>query len=310
MILQLWIKSSESRSERMFNSLKSRLDTFLQSVNQKAISDKDIDSIVFELELILLQNDVSIKVTEEIKEILKKDLSGKKIGLLDNKKAFIEDSLKEAVKEILSSEKIDLIEKIKTKKPFVIMFVGFNGTGKTTTIAKLGNILKKKGFSVVFSASDTFRAGSIEQLEKHAENIGIKTIKHRYGGDPAAVAFDAIKHAEARNIDLVMIDTAGRSETNKNLIEEVKKIKRVVKPDLTIFVGDALAGNSLVEQAEKFNEIGIDCSILTKIDADARGGGALSITFATKKPILYIGTGQSYDDLEPFDPELFIKNLF
>ncbi|MCK4310424.1 MAG: signal recognition particle-docking protein FtsY, partial [Methanomicrobia archaeon] len=227
-----------------------------------------------------------------------------------NKKDFIEASLKEAVKEILSSEKIDLIEKIKTKKPFVIMFIGFNGTGKTTTIAKLGNILKKKGFSVVFSASDTFRAGSIEQLERHAKNIGIKVIKHKYGGDPAAVAFDAIKHAKARSIDVVIIDTAGRSETNKNLMEEVKKIKRVVAPDLTIFVGDALAGNSLVNQAEKFNEIGIDCSILTKIDADARGGGALSITSATEKPIVYVGTGQGYDDLEIFDPDWLIRNLF
>ncbi|MCK4636271.1 MAG: signal recognition particle-docking protein FtsY [Methanomicrobia archaeon] len=294
----------------MFNSLKNRLGTFLQDLNQKTISEKDIDSILFELELILLQNDVSVKVTEEIKEILGKSLSGKKIGLLNNKKDFIEASLKEAVKEILSSEKIDLIEKIKTKKPFVIMFIGFNGTGKTTTIAKLGNILKKKGFSVVFSASDTFRAGSIEQLERHAKNIGIKVIKHKYGGDPAAVAFDAIKHAKARSIDVVIIDTAGRSETNKNLMAEVKKIKRVVAPDLTIFVGDALAGNSLVNQAEKFNEIGIDCSILTKIDADARGGGALSITSATEKPIVYVGTGQGYDDLEIFDPDWLIRNLF
>lgn len=304
------MKNSGSKSEKMFSSLKTRLGTFLQDLNQKTISDKDIDSILFELELILLQNDVSVKVTEEIKEILRKSLSGKKIGLLNNKKDFIEASLKEAVKEILSSEKIDLIEKIKTKKPFVIMFIGFNGTGKTTTIAKLGNILKKKGFSVVFSASDTFRAGSIEQLERHAKNIGIKVIKHKYGGDPAAVAFDAIKHAKARSIDVVIIDTAGRSETNKNLMAEVKKIKRVVAPDLTIFVGDALAGNSLVNQAEKFNEIGIDCSILTKIDADARGGGALSITSATEKPIVYVGTGQGYDDLEIFDPDWLIRNLF
>jgi fused signal recognition particle receptor len=294
----------------MFGSLKSRLQTFLQNVNQKTVTEKDVDSLIFDLELILLQNDVSLKVTEKIKEILKKDLSGKKIGLLENKRAFIEFSLKDAVREILSSEKVDLIEKIQTKKPFVIMFIGFNGTGKTTTIAKMGHMLKKKGFSVVFSASDTFRAGSIEQLENHAEKLGIKLIKHRYGGDPAAVAFDAIKHAKARNIDVVMIDTAGRAETNKNLIEEVKKIKRVVNPDLTIFVGDALAGNSLIEQAERFNEVGIDCSVLAKIDSDARGGGALSIASATNKPILYVGTGQGYDDLEEFDADWFINNLF
>ena len=294
----------------MFNSLKGKLDSFFQDLNRKTITEKDIDSILSDLELILLQNDVSLKVTEEIKEILKKKISGKKINLLENKRAFIKNALKEAIREILSSEKIDLIERINAKKPFVILFVGFNGTGKTTTIAKLGNILKKKGFSVVFSASDTFRAGSIEQLEKHAQNVGIRVIKHRYGGDPAAVAFDAIEHAKARNIDVVMIDTAGRSEMNKNLIEEVKKVKRIAKPDLTIFVADALAGNSIVEQAEKFSDVGIDCSVLTKIDADARGGGALSIIFVTGKPVLYVGTGQGYDDLKEFDPELILKNIF
>ncbi|MEA1992840.1 MAG: signal recognition particle-docking protein FtsY [Euryarchaeota archaeon] len=294
----------------MFSSLKHKLDGFFEDVSQKTLSDKDIDSILSELELILLQNDVSVRVTDEIKESLKEDISGGKIGLLDNKKAFVKKSLKKAVAKTLNSEEVDLIDKIKAKKPFIILFIGFNGTGKTTTLAKLGNLLKKKGFSVVFSASDTFRAGSIEQLEKHASNVGIKTIKHEYGGDPAAVAFDAVKHAKARNIDVVMIDTAGRVETNKNLIEQVKKIRRVANPDLTVFVGDALAGNSLVEQAERFNDVGVDCSILTKMDADAKGGGALSITFATKKPILYVGTGQGYDDLKTFDPTWFINNLF
>ncbi len=294
----------------MFNSLKNKLDTFLQDVSQKTVSEKDIDSILSELKLILLQSDVSLRVADEIKEIIKEDLSGEKIGILDNKEAYVEKALKDAIRKILRSKGVDLIEEIERKSPYVMLFIGFNGTGKTTTIAKLGHLLKKKGFSVLFSASDTFRAGSIEQLEKHAENVGIKSIKHKYGGDPAAVAFDAVKHAEARNIDVVMIDTAGRTETNKNLIEQVKKIKRVADPDLTVFVGDALAGNSLVDQAEKFGEVSIDCSILTKMDSDAKGGGALSITFATKKPILYVGVGQGYEDLEEFDPEWFINNLF
>jgi len=161
----------------------------------------------------------------------------------------------------------------------------------------------------VIAASDTFRAGSIEQLSLHAENIGIKVIKHNYGADPAAVAFDAINHAKARSIDVVLIDTAGRSEMNKNLMDEMKKLVRVANPDMKIFIGDSLAGNAVVEQAEKFSEIGLDGSILTKVDADSRGGAALSISYITEKPILFIGTGQGYDDLEPFDKKWLIERI-
>ena len=173
----------------------------------------------------------------------------------------------------------------------------------------MASFLLKK-YKVVIAASDTFRAGSQEQLEKHAANVGVKVIKHGYGADPAAVAFDAIKHAESKGIDVVLIDTAGRAETNRNLMEQMKKIKKVAAPDLTVFVGDALAGNAAVEQAEKFGEVGIDASILTKIDADARGGAALSITYVTGKPIIYVGNGQEYKDLQPFDKEWLLKNLF
>lgn len=293
----------------MFDSLKKKLDTFVQ----KTISEKDLDNAFWELEVSLMESDVSMKASEKVIETLKKTLVGTKVGLTERKKDIIQDALKRAVSEILESAPLnldDLIERKKREgKPCVILFVGFNGTGKTTTIAKLAYILKKK-YSVVIASSDTFRAGSQEQLEKHADKVGVKVIKHGYGADPAAVAFDAIKHAEAKGIDVVLIDTAGRAETNKNLMEQMKKMKRVTNPDATIFVGDALAGNAAVEQAEKFGEVGIDGSILTKIDADARGGAALSITYVTGRPILYVGNGQEYKDLEPFDKNWLMENLF
>lgn len=293
----------------MFESLKNKLDSFVQ----KTISEKDLDSAFWELEVSLIENDVSMKASEKMIETLKKELVGTKIGLTDRKKDIIQDALTEAVTEILESNPVNLDalieEKKKEGKPFVILFLGFNGTGKTTTIAKLAHLLKKK-YTVVIAVSDTFRAGSQEQLEKHAERVGVRVIKHGYGADPAAVAFDAIKHAEAKTIDVVLIDTAGRAETNKNLMEQMKKIKRVANPDLTIFVGDALAGNAAVEQAEKFGEVGIDASILTKIDADARGGAALSITYVTGKPIIYVGNGQEYKDLLPFNKEWLLSKIF
>lgn len=293
----------------MFESLKKKLDSFVQ----KTISEKDFDNALWELEVSLLESDVSMKASEKVMETLREELVGTKVGLTDRKKDIIRTALQKAVSEIVESEPVHLEELISHKKrkgaPFVILFLGFNGTGKTTTIAKLASFLLKK-YKVVIAASDTFRAGSQEQLEKHAANVGVKVIKHGYGADPAAVAFDAIKHAESKGIDVVLIDTAGRAETNRNLMEQMKKIKKVAAPDLTVFVGDALAGNAAVEQAEKFGEVGIDASILTKIDADARGGAALSITYVTGKPIIYVGNGQEYKDLQPFDKEWLLENLF
>lgn len=290
----------------MFDTLKKKLETFVQ----KTISEKDLDTLLWDLEVSLLESDVSMKASEKVAERLKEELAGVKVGVTERKKDVIQQALKKAVSEIVEATPVDLEGLIEKKEgPFVILFVGFNGTGKTTTIAKLGHLLKKK-YSVVIAASDTFRAGSQEQLEKHAHNVGIRVIKHGYGADPAAVAFDAIKHAQAKDIDVVLIDTAGRAETNKNLMEQMKKIQRVTNPDLTVFVGDALAGNAAVEQAEKFGEIGIDASILTKIDADARGGAALSISYVTGTPIIYVGNGQEYADLHVFDKTWLLENLF
>ncbi len=297
----------------MFDSLKTKFSGLVEGVSSKKITEKDLNKILEDFELSLLESDVSLLVSEKILNELKKKLSGEKIGLTSNKKDFVKTAVEETLTEILEFKKYDIFKEIEKKRKagevFSIAFVGFNGTGKTTTIAKFGKLLLDKGYKVVIAASDTFRAGSIEQLSLHAENIGIKVIKHNYGADPAAVAFDAINHAKARGIDVVLIDTAGRSEMNKNLMDEMKKLIRVSNPDMKIFVGDSLAGNAVAEQAEKFSNIGLDGSILTKVDADSRGGAALSISYITGKPILFIGTGQGYDDLEIFDPKWLVERI-
>ncbi|RZN46160.1 signal recognition particle-docking protein FtsY [archaeon] len=297
----------------MFDSLKTKLTSFVDSVSQKTISEKDIDDLLWELQLTLMENDVSLSVSERLGEELKEALVGQQVSLSEKKRTFLKKALADAIRNVLQGSKMDLFDYIEEKRangqPAILAFIGFNGTGKTTTIAKLAYILKQRGYSSVIAASDTFRAGSIEQLERHAQRVGVRIIKQSYGSDPAAVAYDAIQHAKARGIDVVLIDTAGRAETNKNLMAEMKKIVRVTNPDLKIFVGDALAGNAVVEQAERFNEVGIDCSILTKVDADARGGAALSISHITKRPILFVGVGQGYDDLLEFDPDWLVERL-
>lgn len=275
------------------------------------IDEKKIDEFIEELRLILWQNNVANEVVEYIEKRLKEKCIGKEIKKKEFDE-FIKKNLKEIINEILL-EPYDIIEKIKEKKekPFVIVFFGINGSGKTTTIAKIAYLLKKHNLSCVFAASDTFRAASIEQIEIHGKNLGIRVIKHKYGSDPAAVAFDAINHAKANNIDVVLIDTSGRMHTDRNLIEEMKKICRVAKPDLKIFVGEAIVGNDAIEQGRVFNEeIGIDGTILTKADVDEKGGAALSIGYITKKPILFLGVGQNYNDLEFFNKDKILKIIF
>ena len=273
------------------------------------ISEKKLDELLWNLELSLLEADVALEVVEKIKEGVKKRLVGTP---RKEAKKLVEEAIKEAIESILKESEGNFFKEIESKeKPYVIMFVGVNGSGKTTAIAKLAYQLKKKGYSCVIAACDTFRAGAIEQLEKHAEKIGVKLIKHDFGADPAAVAYDAIQHAKAKHKDFVLIDTAGRMQTNINLMEEMKKIKRVAQPHLTIFVGDALTGNDAIEQARKFNEyVGIDGVILTKVDADAKGGAALSIAYTIKKPLYFIGIGQEYEDQIPFKAEWMIKRIF
>jgi fused signal recognition particle receptor len=281
----------------------------VSGITTTKIDESKFDELFDDLEFALLENNVAFEVIDKIKEDLKENIVSK--PLTRNKIAeIIEQTLKKSIKEILEVETIDVINKIKTKKPYIICFVGINGSGKTTTIAKFANLLKKNNLTIVMSASDTFRAAAIDQLQYHADKLDVKLIKQDYGADPAAVSFDAIKHAEAKGIDVVLIDTAGRMHSNSNLIDEMKKIIRVSKPDLKIFVGESITGNDCIEQAKKFNDaIEIDGIILSKADVDEKGGAALSVSYITKKPILYIGTGQGYDDIKEFSSDLVISNL-
>jgi fused signal recognition particle receptor len=299
----------------MFERLRGALDSAVTKITTKELTEKNLADAVWQLQLVLMQNDVALEVAERICELTKSKILGLRTGRLDNLRKLFRTAIYESIIEVLTPERpLDLLEYVAKKKnqgeTTVIMLVGVNGTGKTTTLAKLGNLYKKNGYSVVIAASDTYRAGSIEQLEKHAERLGIKTIKQDYGSDAAAIAYDAVAHAKARRIDVVLIDTAGRMQTAKNLIEEMKKIARIAEPDLKIFVGDALAGNDALSQAQSFHDaIKIDGAILTKVDADPSGGAALSIAFVTGSPVVYVGIGQEYGDLRKFNPEWFAQRL-
>ncbi len=257
----------------------------------------------------MLENNVAVEVIEKIKSDLSEELVDNPIPRNKIDK-IVTETLKKSISELFEDGKVDMLSEIEKKKPFVICFIGINGSGKTTTIAKVANLLQKKGKSVVLAASDTFRAAAIDQLTFHSEKLGVKIIKHGYGDDAAAVAFDAIKHAEAKGRDVVLIDTAGRMHSNKNLLDELKKVIRVAKPDMKIFIGESITGNDCIEQAKEFNSsVGIDSIILSKADIDEKGGAAVSVSYVTKKPIIYIGTGQEYDDLEPFDKNKILEGI-
>jgi len=272
------------------------------------LSDEGFDRLFKDIELALIENNVALQVIDVIKENLKKDIVNKPL-----KRKEVEFKIKDTLRDSLDKlllEPFDLVEKVKLKKPFIIVFFGINGSGKTTTIAKIAYLLQQNKLSSVMAASDTFRAASIEQLEKHGANLKVKVIRHRYGADPAAVAFDAIAYAKSRAIDVVLIDTAGRMHTQANLMREMEKICRVSKPDLKIFVGESIVGNDAVEQAKAFNDsVAIDAVILAKADVDEKGGAAISVSHVTGKPILYLGIGQRYEDLEKFNKHKIIKSL-
>lgn len=290
---------------------KEKKPSFLKKLKEKfsyKLSEQDFQSIFEELELTLLENNVALEAAEAIESKMQEELIGKEV-----KKEEIEQEIKLALKKSIENlliEPDDLVSLVKEKKPFVIVFFGVNGVGKTTAIAKVADLLKKNSISCVLAAADTFRAAAIEQLKQHADNLSLKIIKHDYGADPAAVAFDAIKHAKAHNIDVVLIDTAGRMHTSGNLLSEMEKICRVTDPDLKIFVAESISGNDSIQQAKNFDEaVGIDGTILTKADVDEKGGTAISVSYVTKKPILFLGLGQEYNQLEVFDKKKFIENL-
>jgi fused signal recognition particle receptor len=302
----------------MFSAIRKRLGLLRKEKSAeplgeegKRIDEKKLDQICWDLEIALLESDVAQPVADEIINRLKNDLKDKRIAKGFDLAEAVEASLKKSVASLLEKYTANFYEELlKKKRPAAVMFVGINGTGKTTVVAKIAHLLKEKGHSVVIAACDTFRAGAIEQLKVHGERLDIRVISHEHGGDAAAVAYDAIEHAKARHREFVLIDTAGRMQTNSNLMEEMKKIKRVAQPDIIVFVGDALAGNDAIEQARAFNEaVGIDMVVLTKVDADARGGAALSIAHAVGKPIAFLGTGQGYGDLIQFDPNWMAERL-
>ncbi len=304
------VRGSEEKSP----DVKEKLASLILR-REVVIDDSKLDKILPELEMVLLESDVAFDVVDRISEELRSRLRGRKKKIGESLADVVLDELKNVLREILSQNAFDFDEwaekKIGEKRPVVILFVGVNGTGKTTTIAKVARRLMDSGHTVVLAAGDTFRAGAIEQLEEHANRLGVKIIKHRQGSDPAAVIFDAIKHAESKGIDFVLADTAGRMHTKKNLIDQLEKIKRVTKPDLIVFVDESIAGNDAIERAEMFNEaVGIDGSILTKLDADPKGGTAISIAYVTSRPILFLGVGQEYGDLVKFDPDWLIERIF
>lgn len=299
----------------MFKKLKEGLSGLVGKVATTELKAEKLRPLLQDFKINLIENDVAVSVADHICNEMEKRLDGVQVKRLEDKREIVKKNLREVLLEILTTnEKIDLLELVKEKQrmnqSLVIVFVGINGTGKTTSIAKVAKLLTKNGYSVVLACSDTYRAGSIEQLEEHAKRLGLRMIKHTYGADPAAVAYDAINHAKAHGINAVLIDTAGRIQTDRNLMNELAKIKRVINPDLTILTVDSLTGNDAVMQAEEFHKsVGIDATILTKVDADVKGGSALSVTYATKKPIVFIGTGQKYDDLEEFKPEQFTQMI-
>ena len=279
-----------------------------QSLTTKTISADKFETLFWELEIALLESNVSVEVIEKIKEDLKEELVDKPLPRDVPKK--IEETLSKTLNEILTFDKIDILEKAKNKKPLIIAFFGINGSGKTTSIAKLANYFKENNLSVVLAACDTFRAAAIQQLEEHANKLEVKMIKHDYGSDAAAVAFDAVKYAEKHKVDVVLIDTAGRLHSNTNLMAELEKIIRITNPDLKIFIGESITGNDCIEQARKFNElVEMDGAILTKADVDEKGGAPLSIAYTIKKPILFLGMGQEYKDFEAFDKNVILERL-
>lgn len=331
----LEIKSPEEKTEDMISGLETNRELEDQKERQEieerkeqklgffqrlkkvftyTLTEDRFEEIFSELEMLLLESNVALEVVEKIKSDLKHELVGKEIKK-EQIEQEIQETLKRAIENILIDPE-DLMKKIKDyrksnpNEPFTILFFGINGAGKTTSIAKFAKLLEKNKLSCVLAAADTFRAAAIEQLSIHADRLKIKIVKGEYGSDPASVGFEAVKFAKSNKIEVVLIDTAGRMHTKENLLKEMEKISRVTKPNLKVFVAEAVSGNDATEQAKAFNElIGIDGSILSKVDVDEKGGTIVSIGYITKKPILYLGVGQAYEDLELFNKKTFMKRL-
>ncbi len=299
----------------MFDKLKQAFSAVTSAIREKKLSEDELNDVAFNFQLSLIESDVAQNVAEKLTDEVEKSLTGVRVDRSEEASEIVGERLNAALETAFArAGSVDIIANIKEKnkkgEPYVIIFLGINGTGKTTTIAKFANLLKKKGISVVCAAGDTHRPGAIEQLTEHLDRLSVKVVSQRYGADPAAVGRDGVLYAKAHHIDCLLIDTAGRMQTNQNLMEEMAKVVRVVNPDFKMFVADSLTGNDAVSQAELFsNHVGFDGAVLTKADADVRGGAALSIVYSTGKPVLFIGIGQGYDDLQPFDSQKFLESL-
>ncbi|MEM4246631.1 MAG: signal recognition particle-docking protein FtsY [Candidatus Bathyarchaeia archaeon] len=300
----------------MFEKLRKNLDNLYEALTKTELKGDKLRSILDEFRLVLIENDVAYEVADRLCEMVAETLSGTPVPRTGDKRGLVKRVFKETVSSLFQrSSSADLPSLIDRKReagePAVILFLGVNGTGKTTSIAKTARYLMRRGYTVVLASGDTYRTGSIEQLREHARRVGVKVIEHGYGSDSAAVAYDAIRHAQAHGVNAVLIDTAGRMQTDRNLMDEVAKVSRVAKPDMKVLVVDALTGNDAVEQCRVFNDaVGVDAVFLTKLDADAKGGAALSATTLINRPIIFVGTGQGYDDIAPFTPDFLLKSLF
>ena len=299
----------------MFERLRGHFSNLSDKITKTELRGKDLDKVLDEFHMTLLESDVALPAADYIRDQLKLRIEQLQFTRFSDSRGVVKGILQEILLSVLEKPgQVDFFRLVEEKKKkgeqLIVVFVGVNGTGKTTSIAKLAHILQKKRYSVILAAGDTYRAGSIQQLEEHARRIGVKTIKHDYGADAAAVAFDAVNYARAHGVNVVLIDTAGRMQTNKNLLEEMRKIVRVTKPDLTVLVVDALTGNDALEQGKVFGEaVKIDGIILAKLDADVKGGSSISLSYILGRPVLLVGTGQGYDDLETFHAKEIVRNM-
>ena len=299
----------------MFERLRGHFSNLYDKITKSELRGKDLDKVLDEFHMTLLESDIALPAADYIRDQLKLRIEQLQFTRFSDPRGQVRGILQEILLSVLEKPgQVDFFRLVEEKKKkgeqLIVVFVGVNGTGKTTSIAKLAHILQKKRYSVILAASDTYRAGSIQQLEEHARRIGVKTIKHDYGADAAAVAFDAVNYARAHGVNVVLIDTAGRMQTNKNLLEEMRKIVRVTKPDLTVLVVDALTGNDALEQGKVFGgAVKIDGIILAKLDADVKGGSSISLSYILGRPVLLVGTGQGYDDLETFQAKEIVRNM-
>jgi fused signal recognition particle receptor len=281
------------------------------ATGKTVIDEDDLETHLDELEFALLRSDVEYEVTQEILDGVEANLLGETRGRLESTGNIVRDALREALYDVISVGQFDFDARVAdSDKPVVIIFTGVNGVGKTTSIAKLAAYFEQRGLSTVLANGDTFRAGANEQLEQHARNLDKKVISHEQGSDPTAVIYDAVEYAQANDVDVVLGDTAGRLHTSDGLMDQLAKIDRVIEPDMTLFVDEAVAGQDAVNRAREFDDAAtVDGTVLTKADADTQGGAAISIAHVTGKPILFLGTGQDYDDIEPFEPERIVDSL-